>query len=157
MKALTRSLILAALFTAYGVVSHAEDMVLYATQGYIDGLRTKKMMHMIDTDHDGTVSKEEWRAYQERVFAALDKDHDGFLEPEEFFGKPADTVIPFATLGYAHGLMTKQMFGKIDANGDGKVSKEEYLNYQSKIFDMMDTQKKGQLNVADFIVKTADH
>ena len=133
--------------------AYAEDMVLYATPGYIEGLRTKDMMHMIDTDKDGTVSKDEWLAYQERVFVALDKDKDGFLEPSEFYGPSNGNVIPFATLGYAHGLMSKEMFGKIDANGDGKVSKEEYLAFQMKIFDMMDSHKKQQLGVADFIVQ----
>ena len=47
------------------------------------------------------------------------------------------------------------MFGKIDANGDGKVSREEYLNFQVKVFAMMDTNKKHELGIADFIAKTS--
>jgi hypothetical protein len=144
---------LIALSALGGSATFAEDMVLYATPGYIDGLRTKEMMHRIDTDKDGTVSKDEWIAYQERVFVALDKNKDGFLEADEFYGPANATVIPFATLGYAHGLMSKEMFGKLDANGDGKVSKDEYLAFQMKIFDMMDAHKKQQLGVADFLVQ----
>ena len=144
---------LIALSALGGSATFAEDMVLYATPGYIDGLRTKEMMHRIDTDKDGTVSKDEWIAYQERVFVALDKNKDGFLEADEFYGPANATVIPFATLGYAHGLMSKEMFGKLDANGDGKMSKDEYLAFQMKIFDMMDARKKQQLGVADFIVQ----
>jgi EF hand domain-containing protein len=144
---------LLALGTIAASAAFAQDMVLYATPGYLEGLRTKEMMHMIDTDKDGTVSKDEWIAYQERVFVALDKNKDGFLETDEFYGPVSTNVIPFATLGYAHGLMTKEMFGKIDANGDGKVSKDEYLAFQMKIFDMMDAHKKQQLGVADFIVQ----
>lgn len=134
-------------------LAQAEDMVLYATQGYIDSLRTKDMMHMIDANKDGKVSRDEWIAYQERLFVALDKDKDGFLETTEFFGAPSDTVIPYTTASFSHGLMTQQMFGKIDANGDGKLSKDEFVSYQTKIFDMMDTHKMKELGVADFIIQ----
>jgi len=36
---------------------------------------------------------------------------------------------------------------KIDTDGDGTVSHDEYIAYQSKVFDMMDTSTthKGQL------------
>jgi Ca2+-binding EF-hand superfamily protein len=43
------------------------------------------------------------------------------------------------------------MFGRIDANGDGKVSLAEYLNFQNEVFGMMDTHKKGELTAGDFI------
>ncbi len=156
MRIPNRSFALAALTTLGALAcaaAWADDMVLYATPGYIEGLRTKEMMHMIDTDKDGTVSKDEWIAYQERVFVALDKNKDGFLEADEFYGPASGNVIPFATLAYTHGLMSKDMFGKIDTHGAGKVSKDEYLAFQMKIFDMMDAHKKQQLGVADFIVQ----
>jgi len=107
---------------------------------------------MIDTNKDGKISKDEWVAYQTRLFTALDKNKDGFLDVEEFYGDPKP--VDFATGGYARALETKQMFGKIDANGDGKVSREEYMNFQAKVWDMMDTHKKQEVGVADWIGTT---
>src|ERR1043165_9374141 len=95
----------------------ADDSVALATGGYATSLRTMEMMHMIDANKDGKVSKDEWVAYQTRLFMALDKNGDGFLDVEEFYGNPK--AVDFATGGYARALETKQMFGKIDANGDG--------------------------------------
>lgn len=133
-------------------VSFADEMTSFATGGYATGLRTMEMMHMIDTNKDGKVSKDEWIAFQDQVFTGLDKDKSGFLEVEEFYGSPSDANA-FATAAYARGLRTKEMFGKIDANGDGKVSRDEFMNYQAKIFDMMDKGKKQELGITDFIVK----
>src|SRR6202021_973277 len=70
----------------------ADDMVSFATGGYARGLRTMDEMHKIDTDGDGTVSKAEWLAYQEKIFMALDKnktgvvDEKGVLPPSNHLG-----------------------------------------------------------------------
>jgi Ca2+-binding EF-hand superfamily protein len=130
----------------YSAASLADDMVSFATGGYARGLRSEKLMHKIDTDGDGTISKDEWIAYQEKVFAMLDKNKTGTLDAKAFIdpsgGEPGDYVIElvsFATGGYARGLRTKAMMHKIDTDGDGTISHDEYMAYQIKIFDMMDT------------------
>jgi Ca2+-binding EF-hand superfamily protein len=45
------------------------------------------MMHKIDTDGDGTVSHDEFIAYQSKVFDMMDKTKSGSLGPREFLGK----------------------------------------------------------------------
>jgi hypothetical protein len=62
-------------------------MASFATAGYARGLQTKEMMHKIDTDGDGTVSHDEFIAYQTKVFDMMDQNHAGSLGPQEFLGK----------------------------------------------------------------------
>ncbi|HTC78339.1 MAG TPA: hypothetical protein VK657_06950, partial [Terriglobales bacterium] len=91
MSKIRRFLTAAALLAAAGLLTAtalADDMVSFATGGYATGLRTMEMMHMIDANKDGMVSKDEWMAYQQRVFKALDKDGDGSLDTKEFYGHP---------------------------------------------------------------------
>lgn len=135
-----------------GPLASAEDMASLATGGYARGLRTMDEMHMIDTDKDGTVSKKEWIAYQEKVFAALDKDKEGLVDEKEFLA-PSKEMASFATGGYARGLQTKEMMHKIDKNGYGKVSHDEFIAYQNEVFDMMDIGKKGMLGPREFLGK----
>lgn len=153
MNSVLRTLLASAALSVAGgtsMTASADQMASFATGGYTNGLRTMDMMHVIDTDKDGAVSKEEWLAYQERVFKALDTDGDGSLDTQEFYGHPK--AIEFATGGFTQGLETKQMFGKIDANGDGKVSQQEYSDFQLKVFEMMDTHKTHELRASDFIL-----
>src|SRR5580700_1994047 len=58
-------------------LSRAEDVPQFATAGYARGMRTQEMMNKVDTDGDGMVSRKEWLAFHEKVFAMLDKDHKG--------------------------------------------------------------------------------
>lgn len=133
---------------SYSTASIADDMVSFATGGYAKGLRTHEMMHKIDTNGDGMISKDEWIAFQEKVFAMLDKKKSGLLDAQEFMASDHRGIVSLATGGYARGLMTKEMMTKIDADGDGTISHDEFINYQLKIFDTMDTSPthKGMLS-----------
>src|SRR5215469_10203805 len=117
---------------------HSDDMVAFATGGYAGGLRTKAMMHKMDTNHDNMVSRSEWITFQNKVFTMLDKKKTGKVDESEYMAASPE-VASFATGGYASGLLTSEMFKKIDTNGDGTISHDEFLSYQLRIFDMMDT------------------
>lgn len=155
MNAISRSLFITGLIMGGGFTYSsvlADDMASVATGSFITGLRTMDTMHVIDTDHDGTVSLEEWTAFQSRVFSMLDKNNTGFVDAKEFYGNPMGPLAD-APGAFIQGLRTKPMFEKIGANADGKISRAQYLSFQQKIFDMMDTGKKKELTAGDFITR----
>lgn len=123
----------------YSLNSPAEDIGSFATGGYARGLRTHEMMAKVDTNGDGMISKAEWLVFQEKAFAMLDTSKTGRVDAKQFISTGGDEFSSFATGGYARGLRTQEMMHKIDANGDGTVSHDEFIAYQTRIFDMMDT------------------
>jgi hypothetical protein len=130
----------------------ADDMASFATGGYASGLRTMDQMHKIDTNKDGVVSRDEWLAYQEKVFVVLDKDKTMVIDEKEFLA-PSREMASLATGGYARGLQSKDMMHKIDKDGDGKVSHDEFIAYQVTVFEMMDPGHSGTVGAREFLGK----
>ena len=139
----TMAAVACAVALGYGSGALADDMASFATGGYASGLRSMALMHKIDTDGDGTVSREEWVAFQEKVYAMLDKNKDGNVDAKEFMSDRKE-MAGFATGGFARGLQTMDMMHKIDANGDGMVSHDEFIAYQNRVFDAMDASSGHQ-------------
>jgi EF-hand domain pair len=133
-----------------GSLAVADELVSFATGGYASGLRTAEMMHKIDANGDGKVSKAEWDDYQRRLFAMMDADESGALDSQEFMHAQSKQIVSFATGGFASALRTQEMLARLDTDHDGKVSREEFTAYQSKVFDMMDTGKKRYLDENEF-------
>jgi EF hand/EF-hand domain pair len=154
----TRSALLwmAAAAMACSAAAAADDMASFATGGYARGLQSEKLMHKMDTNGDGMVSKDEWLAFQEKVFAMLDKDKSGKVDSKEFISADGGEVASFATGGYARGLRTKTMMHKIDTDADGTVSHDEFIAYETRVFDMMDTSSahKGMLGKEEIMFAT---
>jgi hypothetical protein len=144
-KSISQARVLALMATmitlAYSLDAIADDQVSsFATGGYAAGLRTREMKIMIDTDGDGTISRTEWDAYQEQVFKALDTHKRGRLNAAIFASRTEVRLgTSLATGGYARGLASAELARKIDADGDGWISHEEWMTYQGKIFDLMNT------------------
>ncbi len=71
----------------------------------------------------------------------------GKVDAKQFISHTGGDVSGFSSGGFARGLRTEAMMHKIDTDGDGTVSHEEYIAYQTKVFDMMDTSSahKGML------------
>ncbi|HEY2485058.1 MAG TPA: EF-hand domain-containing protein, partial [Candidatus Binataceae bacterium] len=109
------------------------------------------VMHKMDTDHDNMVSRKEWIAFQNEVFAMIDTHRTGEVDESEYMSSRPNVAV-FATGGYANSLLTREMFEKIDTDWDGRISRQEFLRYQLKVFDMMDTSRthKGLLGPGQF-------
>lgn len=82
------------------------------------------LMTMFDTDHDGCVSLDEYRAYMDRGFRRMDANGDGVLDGAEL---PAgnDHRAPL-TLDAHHRNVARQ-FHRQDTNHDGCLDLHELM------------------------------
>jgi len=148
-----------ALALTYSSASLADDLATFATGGYARGMRSEKLLAKMDTDGDHMMSKDEWLAFQEKIFTMLDKKKTGKLDAKTFVDPSGGDVATFATGGYARGLRSEAMMHKIDTDNDGTISHDEYIAYQSKVFDMLDTSTthKGQVGKEEVMLATGGY
>ena len=63
----------------------------------------------------------------------------------------ADDTVSFGTGGYASALRSKATMRMMDTNKDEKVSRNEWMDYEERIFAAMDTNKDGVLDKKEFV------
>jgi hypothetical protein len=80
-----------------------------------------------DLNHDNVVTCNEWKSYAEDLFNGADTNHDDFLDASEWSNLTnVDKMFITADLKY------------YDANGDGKVSRQEFVDKPNPAFVLMD-------------------
>jgi hypothetical protein len=52
-------------------------------------MKPMEVMHMVDEDKKGYVTKEEFMKFQEQFFDRMDRDHDGKISAQEWMGGKA--------------------------------------------------------------------
>ena len=90
----------------------------------------------MDTNHDGMISREELNAYVDAMF---DK-----MLPSGSLTIPVQQ----AAADFTRGNL-KFDSKKVDANADGQITKQEFMEYGEAKFDSMKKDPKNQISVAD--------
>jgi Ca2+-binding EF-hand superfamily protein len=138
--------------SVFSATASADAML--GTGGYNREMHTMAMMKMLDADGNHMVSTAEFDDYYGKIFDELDTDKDGSIDAKEWVGVKGSSKIDIATGGYSRQLRTMKMMGMMDADGDHKVTKDEFINFHKKIFEAMDKDGKGELNPQEWLAKT---
>ncbi len=137
---------------AFSTPTFAADEML-GTGGYARQLQKMEMMKMLDADGNHMVTAAEADTYYNSVFDALNKDSDDSLDAKEWAGPTKRSKLDLATGGYSRELRSMKMMGKMDADGDHKVTREEFLNYHKEVFAHRDTSGDQELSAQEWAGK----
>jgi calmodulin len=129
----------------------------------------KKAFNAMDLDHDGVLSKDEIKKSGkfnpqeiEAIFILGDLNQDGDIDLEEFVGliyPAASMALARLTRNVKNMSEAKQLFGILDKNGDGLISKEEMRACGGKfnseeidaIFAIGDVNNDGEIDLDEFV------
>lgn len=128
-------------------MAHAENM-----QGQPHGAGNGSLFSRLDTNGDGSISKAEFDAFNAEHFKNLDTNNDGKITPDEL--QAIQNHIP-QNQGMGHGDVTThldQRFYAADVNHDGGLDREEAKNMPmlSKYFDDVDANKDGKVTRQEY-------
>jgi Ca2+-binding EF-hand superfamily protein len=97
------------------------------------------MFERADANNDGSVTKEELIAGRGQQFAKFDRNSDGYLDSD-------DVPKRMAERRKKNGAGGEMLGGQFDTDGDGKVTKDEFINGPTLIFDRVDNDKNNMLD-----------
>ena len=129
----------------------ADAMV--STGGYAREMHKMDMMKMLDADGNHMVTSDEFNSYYGSIFDTLDTDKDGSIDAKEWVGTKGDQKISVATGGYSRELRSMKMMGKMDTDGDHKVTKAEFVSYHQSLFTAMDKSGDKEIDPQEWLAK----
>lgn len=88
------------------------------------------MLAAMDANGDGAVTRAEAQAARDTMFTRMDADGDGFISQAERAAMREETA-------------RRRQRGNADANGDGRVSRSEFMGQPFRGFDMADANNDG--------------
>ena len=109
-----------------------------------------------DLDGNGAVTVEEARERRSDVFASFDANDDGFLDAEEYELFDEARALDQAEnepQGMGRGNRNPANGMRLEVNdtdGDGKVSRDEFLDNAASWIEMIDRNADGVVTRADF-------
>jgi len=117
--------------------------------------KAAEMFARLDVDGDGKLDAADRMAAMSKRFDAMDANHDGVLSRQEFLDAHQKMMGRMAGMqpGHEGGMMHHsggmgrgmRMLGRMDANGDHAISRDEFIAGALKRFDAADADHDGKL------------
>jgi len=123
----------------------------------ISDMMATPLMTTLDVDKDAKLSKAEWVALAQKVYAASEKDKQGWVNQKEIVDG-LNTLLPKPPAGApppppgftAGNFLAPAIVKRADADKDGKVTLDELVDAAGKLFDERDQKKAGSLDATAF-------
>ncbi|WP_157973559.1 EF-hand domain-containing protein [Tropicimonas sp. IMCC34043] len=107
-----------------------------------------------DADGDGRVTLEEVQLRRDDLFASFDADENGALSVDELSAltdmRDGMMPRPAGRAANGSGFDTTMIARMLDADGDGNVSRDEYVGMAGRLFGRMDRNGDGAVAADDF-------
>ena len=97
-----------------------------------------KLLERADANGDGTITAAEFTDARAKMFTRLDRDNDGYLTK--------DDTPRLALRRSGNGERMQGMMLMLDKDGDGKISRDEFVNSPSLLFQRADTNRDGVID-----------
>jgi len=94
-----------------------------------------------DANGDGVITRAEFQQSRSARFDKADRNHDGAVSRDDF--KRLARFRPSAV------ERLDALISEADANGDGRVTRQEMANAPTPIFDRADTNQDGKIDQAE--------
>jgi hypothetical protein len=98
-------------------------------------------LEQADANQDGKVTRQEYVDARATQFARMDRNGDGVVDDADSRERANQSAVG--------KRMAAAMRGRIDTNSDGKISKDEFVNAPTMLFDRFDADKNGELDAKE--------